>query len=164
MGNPNVLWYKWGNERIASGSAVQQAVTNCPLLVNGGRISQGALGPFLDGSQVTTGGKGGDFIQLREMTIREVGSGFPNTNNPAFNVLFEIDGIAWYNFVFRSRITGETTVDFGVTPSNLIAPPSGDAPLIINGGQRLRIFIQDGPRLNNSDRLNITIDLWGIKI
>jgi len=163
MGNPNVLWYRWGSLRFGVSSAVQALTMSVPQKVNGGSITQfGGLTP--DGAQVVTGGKGADQIQIHEWRVREIGGGFPNQFNPDFKIQFEINGAPWYILPFRSRITPPQVIDFSVVASNTIPSPGGDAPLIINGGDDIRIFIQDGPRLNNSDRLVTLQDLWGIKI
>jgi len=161
MGNPNILWYRWGNERQGVSSIPNATTLSVPLKRNGGTITLFSP-PTLDGSQVVTGGKGGDLIQIREWRVREIGTGFADTSG--VNINFEINGSPWYILPFVSRQTPPFFIDFGLTPSNTIPSPQGDAPLIIDGGDRIRILIVDGNRPNNSDRVRTEQDLWGIKI
>lgn len=161
MGNPNILWYKWGNLRQGVTSAVQATTLSAPLQRNGGSVS--LFNPPTDGrGQVVTGGKGADLIQIREWHVEEIGSGFPDTRGVDIN--FEINQAPWYILHFVSRQTPPQLIDFGITRSNTIPGSGGDAPLIIDGGADIRILIVDGNRPNNSDRVRTMQDLWGIKI
>lgn len=161
MGNPNILWYRWGNERAGVTSIPNATTLSSPLQRNGGSVT--VFSPPTDGrGQVVTGGKGADQIQIREWRVREIFTGFPDSRG--VNINFEINQSPWYILPFVSRQTPPFFIDFGITRSNTIPGSGGDAPLIINGGDDIRILIVDGNRPNNSDRVRTEQDLWGIKI
>lgn len=161
MGNPNILWYRWGHLRAGFSSIPNATTLGAPLVRQGGTAT--IFSPPTDGhGQVVTGGKGGDFVQIHEWRVQEVGSGFPDPRGVLIN--FEINQAPWYQLFFRSRVTPPQLIDFSTVHSNTIPGPSGDPPLIINGGDDIRLLIVDGNRLNNSDRVRTLNDLWGIKI
>jgi hypothetical protein len=169
MGNPNVLWWRWGNTRIGFSSIEQDTNIGVPLKTNGGTISRTTIG----GRQVVSGNvSGADQVQIRGLHVEERGSGFPNppiqspqTAPPGVNVEFQVNDSTWYQFPFQSRQTSPKFVDLGLVNSNVIPSPQGDGPLVLEGGDTIRMLMTDTiNRLNNSDRFNMEIDLWGLKI
>ncbi len=157
MGNPNILWWRW--DRFAT-SVENAQICSMPLKIP--TAVADFTPPVIGARQVIMGGKGGDLIEIHEMHMIEVGSGFPNTFPPFMDVDFEINDVTYYRKLWQSRVTPPFVVDFNVVASNV--PPFTPAPLLLSGGETLRISMTDGNRPSNSDRYNIEVDLWGIKL
>lgn len=156
MGNPNVLWWRW--DRFAS-SVVNATALNIPLKVPGLATPPS---PFLGGRQVLSGNvDGGDFIEIHELHMIEVGAGFPNNVPPFIDVDFEINDVAYYRKNWSSRNTPPFVVDLNVVGSNT---GGGSAPLILSGGETIRITMTDGARPSGANRYLIETDLWGLKL
>lgn len=167
MGNPDVLWWRWGNTAFGVSSVEQAVNLGVPLKTNGGTVGRTEIG----GRQVVSGNiDGADLVQIRGLHMEERGTGFPNGSAPAtvppgIFIEFQVDDSTWYRFPWQSRVTSPQFVDLGLVNSNVLPSPAGDGPLIVDGGRTMRIRMQDPTnRLNNSDRFNIEVDLWGLKI
>jgi len=155
MGNPNVLWWRWALTRsVGAGGTV---VSPPERFLGYSFQSTGAHGIIL-------GGKGADTIEIHELRMREIGTGFPNSFPPLINIDFEINDVVYYRKVWQSRQTPPFLVDLNVVNSNTQGSPSGDAPLILSGGETIRIKTTDVMRPNNFDTYDIQVDLWGIRI
>jgi len=154
MGNPNVLWWRWPLTR----SAVNGSVVSPPERFLGHSFTT------VGGHGIIIGGKGADTIEIHELRMREIGNGFSNNFPPFINIDFEINDVVYYRKQWVSRNTPPFVVDLSVVNSNTQGSPSGDAPLVLSGGETIRIFTTDGNRPNNSDTYDIQVDLWGIRI
>jgi len=156
MGNPNVLWWRWPLTR----SSVNSGPGNPSMPQRKNSYSRAGESGF----GIILGGKGADVIEIHELRMREIGTGFPNNFPPFLNIDFEINGVVYYRKQWVSRNTPPFLVDLNVVNSNTQGSPSGDAPLILSGGETVRIFTDDGSRPNNSDTYDIQVDLWGFRI
>ncbi len=157
MGNRSVLWWRWSLTRtVGFGGTV---VSPPERFLGYSFQSNGAHGVIL-------GGTGADVIEIHNLRMREVGTGFPNAigQGPAINIDFQINDVVYYRQEWRSRNTAPINVDLNVVASNTQGSPSGDAPLIVSGGETMRIFTNDVMRPNNSDTYDIQVDLWGIRL
>jgi len=156
MGNPNAFWWRWP----LTISSVNSGAGTPSMPMRFGSFARAGDGGF----GVIIGGKGADLIEIHELRMREIGTGFPNSFPPLINIDFEINGVVYYRKEWQSRQTPPFLVDLFDTNSNTQGSPSGDAPLLLSGGETVRIFTDDGSRPNNSDTYNIQVDLWGIKL
>lgn len=157
MGNPNVLWWRWS--RFAT-SVENAQICSIPLKVPTSVAD--FTPPVIGARQIVMGGKGADFVEIHELNMIEVSTGFPNTFPPFMDVDFEINDVTYFRVPWQSRVTPPFKVDLNVVAQNV--PPFQPAPLLVTGGDTIRICMTDGNRPSNSDRYNIECDLWGLKI
>lgn len=157
MGNPNILWWRWGRFTTSVENAT---ISNIPLKIPGAVTF---FAPPVEGArQIVMGGKGADIVGIHEWNLIEVGSGFPNDVPPFIFCNLEINDVTYFEVFWQSRVTPPFKVDLSVVAQNV--PPFQPAPLLITGGDTIRITFTDGNRLNNSDRYRLESDLWGLKI
>jgi len=155
MGNRSVLWWRWALTRtVGFGGSV---VSPPERFLGFGFETEGGHGLIL-------GGTGADTIEIHQLRMREIGTGFPNSFPPLINIDFQINDVVYYRKVWQSRQTPPFEVDLNVVASNTQGSPSGDAPLIVSGGETMRIFTNDVMRPNNFDTYDIQVDLWGIRL
>ncbi len=155
MGNRSVLWWRWQDTRSSGAGG---AVVSPPERNRGHTFqSTGGEGTIL-------GGTGADIIEIHKLRMREVGNGFSNQFPPFINIDFEVNGVVYFRKEWQSRVTQPFVVDLNVVNSNTQGSPSGDAPLLLSGGDTVRIFTDDVMRPSNGFTYNIEVDLWGIRL
>jgi len=97
--------------------------------------------------------------EIHEINIRQIAIDF---QVPTLNVEFVTNGFNYYNIAW-SNTDPPRTIDLSIVASNTIVPPGGDPPLIMEAGETVGFRIDDGNRLNNTDRLAFQASIWGIR-
>jgi hypothetical protein len=77
---------------------------------------------------------------------------------------FLTNGITYFDYTHVANSSAIVDFDFSVISSNTLISPDGDFPLIMEKGETIGFKIEDGNRLNNSDRWGFTMSVWGIRL
>lgn len=93
------------------------------------------------------------FTQLRQLTYKQ---NIVDFQVPTITLEFLVNGAAYFDVVHSNNDLAIKRINLDTFNGNFGAPP-----LVLNKGETFGWRIQDGARLNNSDRVQFRTTVWG---